>query len=343
MKKAIIILLVIVAACFLCANLNYIMSIIDAMQGGALIPLVIACIIMVARHVVQAMSYNEAFGAVGQKTGLWHNIVLIFSLVFINTFCLFSGATGVAFIIDDAHRKGLDIGTSTSGAILSQIGYFAAVFIISIIGFTTMLIAGTMNVVFLIGGLLLAGTLLVLVSFFLLGFYKPGWLVKVFRVVENAINKVIGIAKRHLPKNWGKATAQSFINSALVLAHNPKGAIITVFYAAASALLNMACLIAIGVAFGFDNVAALVAAFSVAAIAVILSPTPQGVGVVEAAIAAILTSAGCSLSVATAIALVYRGIMFWIPFCIGAVLLSQSGFFKAKKDTTTEGKRKDIG
>ena len=39
-------------------------------------------------------------------------------------------------------------------------------------------------------------------------------------------------------------------------------------------LLNMACLIAIGVAFGFDNVAALVAAFSVAAIAVILSPTP---------------------------------------------------------------------
>ena len=95
--------------------------IIDAMQGGALIPLVIACIIMVARHVVQAMSYNEAFGAVGQKTGLWHNIVLIFSLVFINTFCLFSGATGVAFIIDDAHRKGLDIGTSTSGAILSGI------------------------------------------------------------------------------------------------------------------------------------------------------------------------------------------------------------------------------
>ena len=81
MKKAIIILLVIVAACFLCANLNYIMSIIDAMQGGALIPLVIACIIMVARHVVQAMSYNEAFGAVGQKTGLWHNIVLIFSRI----------------------------------------------------------------------------------------------------------------------------------------------------------------------------------------------------------------------------------------------------------------------
>ena len=36
--------------------------------------------------------------------------------------------------------------------------------------------------------------------------------------------------------------------------------------------------------------------------------------VVEAAIAAILTAHGCSLATATAIALVYRGIMFCIPF-----------------------------
>ena len=48
----------------------------------------------------------------------------------------------------------------------------------------------------------------------------------------------------------------------------------------------MACLVAIGYAFGFTHVTALVAAFAVAAISVILSPTPQGVGVVEAAIAA---------------------------------------------------------
>ncbi|WP_270298653.1 lysylphosphatidylglycerol synthase transmembrane domain-containing protein [Eggerthella sinensis] len=83
------------------------------------------------------------------------------------------------------------------------------------------------------------------------------------------------------------------------------------------------------------------AAFAVAAISVILSPTPQGVGVVEAAIAAILTAHGCSLATATAIALVYRGIMFWVPFCIGALLLSQSGFFADKKSPTEEQRAKD--
>lgn len=126
------------------------------------------------------------------------------------------------------------------------------------------------------------------------------------------------------------------MDSATILARNPQGTLITVAYASLSAVLNMACLVAIGYAFGCENVPALVAAFAVAAISVILSPTPQGVGVVEAAIAAILTSQGTSLATATAIALVYRGIMFWVPFCIGAALLSQSGFFADKKDASED-------
>ena len=63
----------------------------------------------------------------------------------------------MAFIIDDAHRRGADAGQSTSGAILSQIGYFAAVLVISIIGFLTMLLSGSMNALFLVGGLSLRG------------------------------------------------------------------------------------------------------------------------------------------------------------------------------------------
>lgn len=343
MKKALLVLLIIVCLGFLVANQGIIVEFIDTVQGGALIPLIVAVILMLARHIVQALSYQAAFEAVNFKTTLWHNIVLIFNLVFINTFCLFSGATGVAFIIDDAHRQGADIGTATSGAVLSQIGYFAAVFVISCIGFVAMWLSGMLNWIFITGGLLLAGTLLVLASFFMFGYFKPGWLEKIFGVVDRIARKFLKNFKRELPQGWGHSIAHSFIRSAHILAQNPKGAAITVLYAAASAILNMFCLVAIGYAFGFQGLGALVAAFSLAAISVILSPTPQGVGVVEAAIAAVLTGAGCSLSVATAIALVYRGIMFWIPFCIGAVLLSQAGFFKSKKDESKLAKYRDAG
>lgn len=343
MKKAILIFIAIVAAFFIVANMDYLMEFVYTIQAGALIPIIVAIVFMLARHVVQAMSYDAAFEAVGKATGLWHNIVLIFSLVFINTFCLFSGATGVAFIIDDARRRGCDFGTATSGAVLSQIAYFAAVFVISVTGFIAMFLSGMLNPIFIAGGLLLAGTLFALASFFLFGYFKPNLLHKIFGVIDKIARRIMHVFKRDLPVDWGSGVADSFSRSAHILANNPKGAAITIVYASASAILNMLCLIAIGYAFGFSEIGPLVAAFALAAISVILSPTPQGVGVVEAAIAAVLTSAGCSLQVATAIALVYRGIMFWVPFCIGAVLLSQSGFFTAKKDNSRSAKMRDYG
>ncbi len=342
MKKALLLVLGIIAVCFLIANADYLSDFLNTMMTGALVPIIISIILMIGRHLVQAESYNAAFDAVGHKTGFWHNVVLIFSLVFINTFCLFSGATGVAFIIDDAHREGCDAGQSTGGAILSQIGYFAAVFVISVIGFLTMWISGHMNTLFLIGGLALAGVLVVLSSLFFIGHFKPRVLYRVFLILEKIINKVIGVFKKSLKPGWGRNMAHSFVDTSNLLAKNPQGSIITVAYASFSAILNMACLVAIGYAFGFENVEALVAAFAVSAISVILSPTPQGVGVVEAMIVAILTAYGCSVATAAAIALVYRGIMFWIPFCIGAVMLSQSGFFKSKKSDTVKQKHKDI-
>jgi len=205
-----------------------------------------------------------------------------------------------------------------------------------------MWISGNMNTLFLIGGLVLAGVLVILSSLFFIGHFKPRMLFRVFLLIEKLVNKILGIFKKSLKTGWGRSMAHSFVNTSDLLAKNPLGSIITVAYASFSAILNMACLVAIGYAFGFENVESLVAAFAVAAISVILSPTPQGVGVVEAMIVAILTAYGCSVATAAAIALVYRGIMFWIPFCIGAALLSQSGFFASKKSATELQKHKDI-
>ncbi len=344
MKKALFLIIAIIASCFLLANIDTINGIIDATKTGATVPLIIACVVMIFRHLTQAVSYKASFEAVGfSGPGVWSYIVLIFSLVFINTFCLFSGATGVAFIIDDAHRKGADIGKATSGAFLSQIGYFAAVLVISIIGFVTMIITGNVNWLFVAGAALLALTLVGLSALFVVGYFKPHWLERLFAFIERIGSRIAAKFGKHLPHDWGKNTANSFITSANVMGGNLSGTATSVAWASFSALLNMLCLVAIGYAFGFRIVPALIAAFALGAISVVLSPTPQGIGVVEAAIAAVLTAYGCSLATATAIALVYRGIMFWLPFCIGAVLLSQSGFFRGKKNPTQEQRDRDTG
>lgn len=344
MKKAILIIVCIVACCVPLANADMLNDFASALATGAVVPLVIAVILMLVRHLTQAESYKTAFSAIGfDKTSLWDNIVLIFSIVFINTFCLFGGATGVAFIVDDLHRKGASLGTATSGAILSQVGYFAAIFVISVIGFITMTVSGTVNVLFVVGGLLLAGTLAILSSMFIIGYFKPDLLYRLFDFLDRWINKIISHFHRSLPAAWGSATADSIIKSARILAHNPQGTAVTVSWASLSAITNMLCLVAVGFAFGYTNVPVLVAAFALAAISVILSPTPQGVGVVEAVIIAAVAGGGGDAALGATIALVYRGVMFWIPFGIGALLLSQTDFFVGKKNPSLEQKAKDIG
>lgn len=344
MKKAILIIVCIVACCVLLANADMLNDFASALATGAVVPLVIAVILMLVRHLTQAESYKTAFSAIGfDKTSLWDNIVLVFSIVFINTFCLFGGATGVAFIVDDLHRKGASLGTATSGAILSQVGYFAAIFVISVIGFITMTVSGTVNVLFVVGGLLLAGTLAILSSMFIIGYFKPDLLYRLFDFLDRWINKIISHFHRSLPAAWGSATADSIIKSARILAHNPQGTAVTVSWASLSAITNMLCLVAVGFAFGYTNVPVLVVAFALAAISVILSPTPQGVGVVEAVIIAAVAGGGGDAALGATIALVYRGVMFWIPFGIGALLLSQTDFFVGKKNPSLEQKAKDIG
>lgn len=343
MKKALLLVLGVACVCFLLANADLLSNFIKSVRGGAVVPLVAAVLLMLGRHFVQAASYEEAFAAVGHKTPFWHNVKLIFSLVFINTFCLFSGAAGVAFIIDDAHEQGCDVGQATSGAILSQIGYFAAVMMVSLMGCVTMIAAGKMNTWFLLGTLAMVATLVGLVGVFAVAYKWPFVLDKLLAVVQLIGNKLLGLFKKSLGNDWAKKTSASLVSSAHVLAHNPKGTAICVAYAAFSGMLNMACLVAVGYAFGYEQVGALVISFAIAAVLIMVSPAPQGIGVTEAAITAILTAHGCAVATAAAIALVYRGIIFWIPFCIGALMLSRTGFFKQKGDESQEKRAQDAG
>jgi hypothetical protein len=65
----------------------------------------------------------------------------------------------------------------------------------------------------------------------------------------------------------------------------------------------------------------------VATLFAMISITPQGVGVVEVAVIALLAAYGVNTATATAIALTYRGLVFWMPFIIGALFIHRTKSF----------------
>ena len=60
-----------------------------------------------------------------------------------------------------------------------------------------------------------------------------------------------------------------------------------------------------------------------------ISITPQGVGVVEAMVVVAFTAYDQNAAAGAATGLVYRGIVFWMPFIIGAILMTQLKAFKS--------------
>jgi hypothetical protein len=127
---------------------------------------------------------------------------------------------------------------------------------------------------------------------------------------------------------WAERIAQAFSEAAGMIGHSPKPTLQAYGCSLIASLCELSCFALVGIGFGVDTAPALVCGYVVATLFAMISVTPQGVGVVEAAVVVAFTSFGESAAAGTAIGLVYRGIVFWMPFIIGAVLINTTKAFK---------------
>ncbi len=65
----------------------------------------------------------------------------------------------------------------------------------------------------------------------------------------------------------------------------------------------------------------LIAGYALGTLFLVVSVTPQGLGVVEGVMTAIFVSFGVPLERAAVVVLAYRGLSFWLPLCVGFVAL----------------------
>lgn len=101
-----------------------------------------------------------------------------------------------------------------------------------------------------------------------------------------------------------------------------------------ASICELSCFALCGIGFEIFAPEPLICGYVVATLFAMISITPQGVGVVEAMVVVAFTAYNQNAAAATATALVYRGIVFWMPFVIGAILMTQ---IKAFKDSSKKG------
>lgn len=88
--------------------------------------------------------------------------------------------------------------------------------------------------------------------------------------------------------------------------------------AMAGQILRLGCFLTVLFAFHVEIPFPLVVAgYAIGTLVWIISPIPQGIGLVEGAYGLALVSFGVNPAIATTVALAFRGIVFWLPFLAG--------------------------
>lgn len=349
-RKLLIGFVVVVVLAMIILRGDQLVELAETMREGSAIPLILAIATQLGKYFLQSIAYTFTFAAVGEHYSARNTLPLVFGTFFMNTIAPSANLAGITLVVDDARRRGISPGKAGSAALLMQITIDSGFGVIIIVGFSLLALTVGLPVGWFLLGLIDIVVVAAMASILVLSRLKPDTMMRVFRWAERTVNKVMAKFKRGPLKPWADRTAESFSEAAGLIVANPKPTVKAFGCSIGASCCELACFMLVGYGFGVTNVQALVCGYVVATLFAMFSITPQGVGFVEAAVLVAFTTFGESSAAGMAIGLVYRGIVFWLPFLVGAVLIQMTSTFKGekagdkdKKDTQEDPTATDAG
>lgn len=133
-QKIIIGILIIIVLAVVLLRGDQLKELIETMKGASIIPIIAAVVVKLSEYLFQSIAYHFTFKAVGEQMPQKATLPLVFGTFFMNTIAPSMNLAGTTLVVDEARRRGIDPGKSTSAALLFQItfdGSFATIMVIS--------------------------------------------------------------------------------------------------------------------------------------------------------------------------------------------------------------------
>jgi len=239
-------------------------------------------------------------------------------------------------VVDDARRRGIPGGKATSAALLMQMTIESGFMTIMIVGFIILQVTGNLSPAWFLTGLVVVVMVGFMGGIMFIGRKNPKMLVGLLHPVERLVNRILKKFNKNPLDPWAEKAVASFGDAAGTIAGNPKTAAKAFGCSIAASTCELAAFCLVGVAFNITNPEALICGYVIATLLAMISPVPQGVGFVEAGVMVLFSAYDINSAAGMASVLVYRGLVFWMPFLIGAVLIQRTKTFK--RDDGKKGK-----
>ncbi len=284
-------------------------------------------------------SYQAAFRTVEVRGRLFELLPVTFAALFVNVVAPSGNVSGMALWADDAARRGESPARTMAGALLQLIVDFVAFTLVLTIGMVYLFLKHDLKVYEITGAVILFIMTLALSSVLALGLWHPELLRRLLLWLKNTANKLAKRLKRadFLDDEWVERNAAEYTDASAAIARYPKRLAQTLGITIVAQVVDLTSLYVLFLAFHYPiQIGALVAGYAMGILFWIVSPTPQGIGVVEGVMTLVFTSLGVPAAVAATVTLAFRGLTFWLPLLIGFIILRWVRTFGVEERSLSE-------
>ena len=300
-----------------------------------------AALLQLAYYTVYAELFRGSLSVVGVRIPRRASFTALMGSLFVNVVLPSGGAAGLALFVEEARRRGQSAPRAAAGILLAMTADFVALAFLLVGSLGYLSRQGHLRSSEVIGTAALLGLTGAMSALLLLGLWRPAWVRGALVWAQSVAARVASWIRRPPPlgSGWADRTADEFIAVSEAVHARPAGLAALLGVALAMHALDVASLGVLFVAFQQTiRLGGLVTGYALGILTWILSPVPQGIGVVEGVMALVFTSLGVPAGSATIIALAFRGLTFWVPMAAGFLLLRQLRLLQVEA-----GKSKAIG
>jgi uncharacterized protein (TIRG00374 family) len=275
-------------------------------------------------YLVYAALCHAAFGVVGVRSRFREVFAVLLGSMFANVVVPSGGAAGAALFVDDAARRGESPARAAAGLLLTMTAILTALALVLLGSLAWLARRGELQSLEVWGAVALVAMIAAMVLLLVLGLWLPRALHALLRgtaAAAGALARTLRLASP-LGPDWAARTGGEFVEVAQALRARPLGPLGLLALALCMTVLDVASLGALFLAFRqAPGAGVIVAGYAFGILSWLLSPTPQGIGVVEGVMTLVYTSLGVAAGPATLVVLSFRGLTFWLPMFAGFLLL----------------------
>ena len=328
-RKIVYAVIVGLAIYFIATNYQELLLILEVFSHADGYLLILAVLVQVVWLIVFAANFQACYNLLGLNESIRHLVPVTAAANFMNVVAPSYGAGALAVFLFDGHQQGKPAAKVSTSAFLMLVYDYVASLVILIPALIYLAYQNVLDTIIFGAALFAISMGVTLIAVTILGIRSANQLSNIILLVTERMNKVgVRLFKRDLiNENRARGFANDLVEGLKHISLSPGAILIPALWALLRRLLQMVILFIVSWAFHnpFD-LGTLLASYGVSFIFTIASVTPSGVGFVEGAMGLTQNALGVDPVTSAAIAILYRGVTFWLVLFYGLIAIRWVGY-----------------